>query len=168
MLCLFGYQELSKQYQRDDNVRNLLKTMHDAFDFTRHDDTLKSIEPKSKQAEILTLMLRDVCSCSDFIQSYTKDSKFCTLSSPALLANSNVQSSVMRTLKNIGSGVEEKIQELSTALVEHRRSFLDQAVITTEISAFQILNDVGNISAKVDGVSTQLKWVSSQVSDAGM
>jgi len=143
-------------------------SMHDAFDFARHDDTLKSIEPKSKQAEILTLMLRDVCSCSDFIQSYTKDSQFRTSSSPALLANSNVQSSVMRTLKNIGSGVEEKIQELSTALVEHRRSFLDHAVITTEITAFQILNDVGNISAKVDGVSTQLKWVSSQVSDAGM
>ena len=87
---LFGYQELSKQYQRDDDVRTLLKTMHDAFDFTRHEETLKSIKPKSKQAEILTLMLRDVCDCSDFIQSYTKDPKFRTLSSPASLANSNV------------------------------------------------------------------------------
>ncbi len=74
----------------------------------------------------------------------------------------------MRMMKNIGSGVEQKIQELSIALGEHRRTFLDQAVITTEITAFQILNDVGNISAKVDGVSTQLEWVSGQVSDAGM
>ena len=167
MLCLFGYQELSKQYQRDDNVQTLLKSVHDAFDFARHDDTLKSIKPKSKQAEILTLMLRDVCSCSDFVLSYTKDSQFCTLSSPASLANSNVQSSVKRMLKNMGSGVEEKIQDLSTALVEHRRAFLDQAVITIEITAFQILNDVGSISAKVDGISTQLQWVSSQVSIAG-
>ncbi|SRR6266702_4144579 len=144
--------------------------MHDAFDFANHEDTLKSIKHKSKQAEILAFMLRDVCSCSDFIQSYMKDSKFCTLSSPNSLANSNVQleSSVMRMMKNIGSGVEQKIQELSTALGEHRRTFLDQAVITTEITAFQILNDVGNISAKVDGVSTQLEWVSSQVSDASM
>jgi len=70
-------------------------------------------------------------------------------------------------LKNMGSGVEEKIQDLSTALVEHRRAFLDQAVITIEITAFQILNDVGSISAKVDGISTQLQWVSSQVSNAG-
>jgi len=70
-------------------------------------------------------------------------------------------------LKNMGSGVEEKIQDLSTALVEHRRAFLDQAVITIEITAFQILNDVGSISAKVDGISTQLQWVSSQVSIAG-
>ncbi len=168
MQCFFGYQELSKQYQRDDNVRTLLKSMHDAFDFASHEDTLRSIEPKSKQAEILTLMLRDVCSCSDFIQSYTKDSRFCRLSSPALLANSNVQSLVTRVLKNIGSGVQEKIQDLSTALVEHRRAFLGQAVITTEITAFQILNDVGNISATVDGISTQLEWVSSQVSDAGV
>jgi len=64
-------------------------------------------------------------------------------------------------LKNMGSGAEEKIQDLSTALVEHRRAFLDQAVITAEITAFQILNNVGNISS-------QLEWVSSQVSDAGM
>ena len=78
-ICLFGCQELSNQYQRDENVRILIKTMHDAFDFTRNEDILKSIKPKSKQADILTLMLRDVCSCSDFIQSYTKDSRFCAL-----------------------------------------------------------------------------------------
>jgi hypothetical protein len=93
MLCLFGYQELSKQYQRDDNVRALLKSMHDAFDFTSHEDvlTLKSIKPQSKQADVLALMLRDVCSCSDFIQSYIRD-KFCRLSLCALLANSNSMS----------------------------------------------------------------------------
>ena len=163
-----GHQEFSKQFQRDSNVGALLKSMHDAFDFASHEDILKSIEPQSKQAEVLSLMLRDVCSCSDFIQSYTKDSQFCTLSSRSLLANSNLQSSVMRMLKNLGSGVEEKIQELSTALVEHRRAFLDEAIVTTEITAFQILNDVGNISAKVDGISTKLEWVSSQLSDAGM
>ena len=81
-----GYQELSKQYQRDDNVRSLIKSMHDAFDFESHEETLKSIEPESKQAEIITQMLRDVCSCSDFIQSYTKDSQFCRLFLRALSA----------------------------------------------------------------------------------
>ncbi|KAH9057287.1 hypothetical protein EDB87DRAFT_1823798, partial [Lactarius vividus] len=29
--------ELSKQYQRDNNVRTLLKSMHDAFDFANHE-----------------------------------------------------------------------------------------------------------------------------------
>ena len=124
--------------------------MHDAFDFASHKDTLKSIMPHSKQAEVLTLMLRDVCGCSDFIQSYTKDSQFYRLSSRVLLANSNVQSSVMRALKNIGSGVEEKIQDLSTALVEHRRAFLDHAVITVEITAFQILNNVRRNSSQLE------------------
>ena len=142
--------------------------MHDAFDFTRHGDTLKSIKPKSKQAEILTLMLQDVCSCSDFIRSYTKDKRFRTLFSHTSLATLNLQSSVLRMLKKIGSGIEGKIQELSAALDGHRRAFLDHAVITTEITAFQILNDVGSISTKVDGMSTRLEWVSSQVSDAGM
>jgi len=72
-----------------------------------------------------------------------------------------------RTLKNTGGGAERKIEDLSTALVDHRRAFFDQATITTEITAFQILDDVGIISAKVDFISTQLQWVSSQVPDMG-
>ena len=134
--------------------------MHNAFDFTCHKETLKSMMPKSKQAEILSLMLQDVCSCSDFIQSYTKDSRFCTLLSPTSLAYSNMESSVIWMLKNIGGRVEDKIQELSATLSEHCRAFLDQAVITTKITTFQILNDVGSITNKVDGISTQLQWVS--------
>ncbi|KAH8994777.1 hypothetical protein EDB83DRAFT_1022581 [Lactarius deliciosus] len=130
-------EELSKQYQRDNNVRTLVKSMHDAFDFANHEDTLRSIKPKSKEAEILTRMLRDVSICSDFIRSYIKDSRF-----------------AVRMAKSMLGGVEEKIQELSIAFVENRKAFLDQTVVTTKITAFQILNDVGNIS--------------SQISDAGM
>ena len=142
--------------------------MHDTFDFTRHEETLKSMMPKSKQAEILTLMLQDVCSCSDFIQSYTKDSGFCTSLSPTSLAYSNRESSVIQMLKNIGGRVEDKIQELSAALSKHHRAILDQAVITTKITVFQILNNVGSITNKVDRISTQLQWVSREVSDTGM
>ena len=81
MLCSYGwYQMLLEQYQRDENVQILLRAMHDAFDFAHHEDTLKSIEPQSEQAQTLTLMLQDVCSCCDFIQSYAKDSQFCTSS----------------------------------------------------------------------------------------
>ncbi len=141
--------------------------MHDAFDFAHHEDTLKSIKPESKQAQILTLMLQDVCNCCDFIQSYAKDSQFCTSSSPTSSASVNVRLSGKRTLKNMGGGAEKKIEHLSAALVEHRRTFLDQSTITTEITAFQILDDVGIISAKVDWISTQLEWVSSQVPDIG-
>ena len=65
-----------------------------------------------------------------------------------------------RTLKNIGGGPEEKIKELSGVLVKRRKTFLDQATISTEITAFQILDDVANIS-------TQLRYLSDQVSDAG-
>ncbi|KAH9038972.1 hypothetical protein EDB85DRAFT_362508 [Lactarius pseudohatsudake] len=79
---------LLEQYERDDNVQTLLDAMHDAFDFTQHEDTLKSIKPDSRQAEILTTMLRDVCSCSDFIRSYAKDEQFWK-----------------QALKNIGGGV---------------------------------------------------------------
>ncbi len=168
MLGLFGYQTILEQYQRDDNILTLLQAMHDAFDFAHHEDTLKSIKPDSKQARILTLMLQDVCSCSDFIRSYAKDSEFCKLSSSAPFPGVNVRILGKRTLKNMGGRADKEIEDLSTALVEHRRAFLDQGIITTEITAFQILDDVGIISAKVDWMSTHLEWVSSQVSDAGM
>ena len=79
-----------------------------------------------------------------------------------------------RMLVNLGSQVGKQIGDLRTTLIELRKAFLEQAAITTEITALQILDDVGMISANVgrmssqlDGVATQLKWVSNQVLDAG-
>ncbi len=68
----------------------------------------------------------------------------------------------------MGGGVAKDIEDLSAALVKYRRAFFDQAIITTEITTFQILDSVGILSAKVDWISTRLEWMSSQVSDAGM
>ena len=78
----------------------------------------------------------------------------------ASLAFVNMLFSGKRTVKNIDGGREEKIKELSDMLVKRRKAFLDQATISAEITAFQILDDVANIS-------TQLQDLSSQVSDAG-
>ena len=60
-------------------------------------------------------------------------------------------------MKNVGRGVAKDIEDLSAALVEHQRGFVDQATITTEITACRILDSVGILSVKVDGISTQLK-----------
>ena len=105
-------------------------------------------------------MLQDVGTCCDFIQSYAKDTQFCTSSSLSSSAFVNVLFSGKRTLKNIGGGPEDKIKELSDVLVERRTAFLDRAVISTQITAFQILDDVANIS-------TQLQDLSNRVADAG-
>ena len=115
--------------------------MDDAFDFTHHEDTLKSIKPQSEQARILTLMLQDVVTCCDFIQSYAKDAQFCTSPSSASLAVVNILFSGKRTLMNIDGGPGRKIKELSDVLVNRRKKFLDQT-ISTQLTAFQILNDV--------------------------
>src|SRR6266481_4735630 len=123
--------------------------MHDAFDFVHHEDTLKSIKPRSEQARILTLMLQDVCSCCDFIQSYARDSQFCMLSSHTSLAFVNVVFSGKRTLKNIRGGPDNKIKDLSDALDKRRRAFLGQATISTEITVFQILDDLGRLSSQI-------------------
>jgi hypothetical protein len=76
------WQTLLEQYQHDDNVQTLLRAIHHAFDFAHDKDTLliKSIKPESEQAHILTLMLQDVGTCCDFIQSYAKHPEFCTSS----------------------------------------------------------------------------------------
>ncbi|KAH9055551.1 hypothetical protein EDB87DRAFT_1834137 [Lactarius vividus] len=69
-------------------------------------------------------------------------------------------------LKNTSSRVDKKIEDFRSALLEQRKAFLDEASITTEITALQILDDVGIISNQLHGMATQLKWVSSQASDA--
>ena len=61
-----------------------------------------------------------------------------------------------RTLKNIGGGPENKIKALSDVLVRRRKAFLDQATTSTEITAFQILDDVGNISTQLQSLSSQV------------
>ena len=65
-----------------------------------------------------------------------------------------------RTLKNIGDGPGDKIKELSDVLVKRRTAFLDRATISTQVTAFQILDDVANIS-------TQLQDLSNRAADAG-
>jgi hypothetical protein len=142
--------------------------MHDAFDFAKQEDILKSIKRESKQARILTLMLQHVCNCSDFIQSYTKDAQFCTSSLTPSLAEINTQFAGKRTLVNLGSQAGKKIGDLRVTFIELRRAFLDHATITTEITALQILDDVGIISANIGAMSSQLKWLSNQVLDAGV
>ena len=148
------WQTLLGQYQNDDNVQTLLRAIQYAFDFADHEDTLliKSIKPQSQQARILTQMLQDVGTCCDFIQSYANDTQFCTSSSSASSAFVNLPFSGKRTLKNIGDGPEDKIKELSDVLVKRRTAFLDRATISTQMTAFQILDDVAKISTQLSNL----------------
>ncbi|KAH9033691.1 hypothetical protein EDB83DRAFT_1828164 [Lactarius deliciosus] len=130
---------LLEQFQRDDNIGTLLDAMRDTFDFANQEERFKAIGPDSRQAQILTLMLQHVCNCCDFIRSYAEDSQLWK-----------------RILKNTGSQVDKKIEDFRATLLEHRKAFLDEASITTEITALQILDDVGIISADVGRVSSQL------------
>ena len=126
--------------------------MHDAFDFSHHEDTLKSVKPESEQARILTLMLQDVCTCCDFIQSYAKDAQFCTSPSSCLLAFANTLLSGKRTFNNTVGGQDKKIKELSDVLVKRRTAFLNQTTISTQITALRILDDVAKLSTQLSDV----------------
>ena len=64
-----------------------------------------------------------------------------------------------RMLKKTGSQVDKNIEDFRTTLLDLHRSFLDEAAITTEITALQILDDVGIISFRLDGVSRQVSDV---------
>ena len=72
-----------------------------------------------------------------------------------------------RTLVNLGGQAGKQIGDLRNTFIDLRKAFLDQAAITAEITAYQILDDVGMVSANVGKISSQLKWVSNQVLDAG-
>src|SRR6266702_4560117 len=116
--------------------------MRDAFDFANQEDILKYIKRESNQARILTLMLQHVCNCSDFIQSYAKEPRFCTSSSITSLADVNTQFAARWTIS--------------------------AAKLTNKLgTSAPLSSNFERISSQLDGVATQLKWVSSQVSDAG-
>ena len=100
-----------------------------------------------------------------------------------------------RTLKHLGSQVDAKIEDFRTTLLKLHKAFVDEASVVTEITALQILDDVGVLSANVgimsahvgvisasmgtisadvgrisnqlDRMATQLKWVSGHAFDAG-
>ena len=104
------------------------------------------------------------------------------------MAYANMQFVGKRTLKHLGSQIDGKIEDFRTSLLKLHKAFVDEASVVTEITALQILDDVGVLSANVgvistnmrvmsanvgrishqlDGMATQLKWVSSHVFDAG-
>ena len=84
-------------------------------------------------------------------------------------------------MKSIWKQVDKKIEDYGSTLLEHHKAFLDEAAVVTEITALQILDDIGVIYAKVgiisadvgristqlDGMASQLEWVSIHVSDVG-
>src|SRR6266702_949239 len=81
------------------------------------------------------------------------------------VADVNMRFSGKRMLKSTGSQFDKQIEDFRTTLLDLRKAFLDEATITAEITALQILDDVGIISANVGkissqlgGMATQLKW----------
>ena len=128
---------------------------------------MENITPQSKQGKILMVMLRHVCCCSDFIQSYAKDTKFRT-SPSVLLAIINVLFAGNRLLKNITGEVDKQIAALCNTLVELRTAFLDRVTVATEITVVQILDNVGTLLANIDLISEHLDAVTTQLSDLGM
>ena len=108
------------------------------------------------------LMLRHVCCCSDFIQSYAKDIKFRTWPYE-LLATINVLFADKRLLKNITGEVDKQIEALCNILVELRKAFLDRVTVTTEITVVQILDNVGTLLANIDLISDHLDAVTTQL-----
>jgi hypothetical protein len=136
------------QVERDENVQTLLQGIHDVFDLAEVADRLRTIKPGSKQAEIFTAMLKHVCNCGDFIQSYAKDTQFWK-----------------RIFKNIGGERDMKIEDYRTTLFHLQDLFLNHATVTTEITALQILDDVGGLSTRL---GIQITAVSNQIVDASL
>ena len=62
----------------------------------------------------------------------------------------------------IGQG-DAKIEDYRTSLFRLRDLFLDHATVTTEITALQILDDMGGLSTKLGGLSTKLDGISTQM-----
>jgi hypothetical protein len=83
----------------------------------------------------------------------------------------NTQLSGKRILKNTVGQVDKKIEDFRTTFLELHNAFVDEANgdhrDNCSPNSGRRGNNFGQISIQLDGIATQLKWVSSQVSDAG-
>ena len=68
-----------------------------------------------------------------------------------------------RILKNISSEGDKKVEDFRATLLELHKCFLDEAAIKTEITALQILDDVGILSANVGIISVSARIISADV-----
>jgi len=134
----------------------LLQAIHDVFSLAEVADCLRTIKPGSKQVEIFTAMLKHVCNCGDFIQSYAKDTQFCRSSLPVSLLVLNTWFLGRRIFKNIGGKCDAKIEDYCTTLFHLRDVFLNHATVNTEITTLQILDDMDIISTQIAGISNQV------------
>ena len=57
-----------------------------------------------------------------------------------------------RALKSIGGGPDKRIKDLSDALVERKRAFLNQAIISTQNTVSQILENLEKLSTQISDV----------------
>ena len=138
-MLILRWQAFLKQVERDENVRTLLLAIRDALDFAQLEDMLKSIKPGSKQADILTGMLKEVQACSEFIKRYADDPQLCTLRSPPFCRRLQIcKFAAKRTLKNIAGQVDPRIQQHRDTLAGLKEAFLTHAIITIQY-------DVGKI-----------------------
>jgi hypothetical protein len=69
-------QTLLQQVRRDQNVRALFVAIRDAFEFSKDADSLRDINPESRQARILEEMLQCVFEIGKLIELYAKDAQF--------------------------------------------------------------------------------------------
>jgi hypothetical protein len=152
---------LLQQFKRDDNVRTLLTAIRDAFEFAKEADVLRSLQPGSKQAQLLDEMLQCVSGCADYIEYYAKDVAVGMFSWPLSLRITKMLFFLAtRTMKNIASRVDGKVEEYSTTLARLRQEFLAHATVTIEAAVLQTQGDVRNIN-------TQLTEMSSLALEAG-
>lgn len=71
-----SYQIFLAQFERDENIQTLVKSMREMFDLSQAEDIFKIIKPNSNQALILKVMLKHITICNDVIQRYAKDKEF--------------------------------------------------------------------------------------------
>ncbi|KAI0261971.1 hypothetical protein BC834DRAFT_1043716 [Gloeopeniophorella convolvens] len=137
------------QVERDRHVQALLQVIHDAFDLLATEGLALSMN--SKQKEIMLAMLRHVCDCGDFIQTYAADTAFRE-----------------RLFANIGRGVEEQVKNYQETLLDLRDAFLRHVSVTTGTAVYKVKGGIDNISRKLEGIACQFEDIQKEIADIGL
>jgi len=126
---------LLAQIHRDENIRGLVETMVNVYQFVLDGDSLKyaratdQSSSQKKIIEIFAAMAAQTIECAYFIRAYAEKKSLWT-----------------RSVKHLISDADNQIQKYKTKFNDLQAAFDSRAILDVEISVLRILDNVEHLS----------------------
>jgi hypothetical protein len=127
--------------------------MNDTCGFVHDAEPLKKIESHRR---IIVSIMQQTTECGYFIRDYSKNKDFCMFAHlylKLITSHDNLFSPGKRTMKNLISVVDNKVEQFLAKFSELKLALQERAVVETEITVFKIEITVLRVLETVENIS---------------